>query len=76
VAGEPKTRPGLTLRCSTHGSVQWSGEVVCVECQSVWKLTDPKKSPPGKGSKCTCDADLRESARSICARCYEERASK
>jgi hypothetical protein len=56
--------------------VQWSGEVVCVECQSVWKLTDPKKSPPGKGSKCTCDADLRESARSICARCYEERASK
>ena len=61
------------LRCSSHGRVLWSGEVICVGCNAVWHLGGGDE-PPTEDGTCTCGKKLsgeEGTARAICGRCYK-----
>ena len=62
------------IRCDTHGSLPWNGDVVCACCDRVYR--------DGGTDFCRCGARLRPdpesssvefSARAICPECYEQR---
>lgn len=61
------------LACARHGRTEWTGQVICVRCGSVWHLTVPAECPPTTDKTCRCGADLvgeAGSARAICGSCY------
>ena len=64
-------KPIRALVCRSHGTVAWTGEVICDACGSVWWLGHD--DPPGEGNLCTCGRALsgdNGTARAICHRCY------
>jgi len=65
----------LPLTCATHGVVPWRGTVVCATdaggCGRKWHLGDRKSPHYPPGDRCTCGADLTETARAICQQCFD-----
>ena len=59
------------LKCGTHGSVDWNGEVMCSCCSAIYNREEVQKIFDGSGL-CSCKRMLLGTAVAICSDCYEK----